>query len=101
MSLKKTTKLYRAFRERPATRARRVAFVVPKAVAVMGFCDAIEYSTTHGRRAKLYRHDFAPGAKPLLCAGPERGQLFLIGGRFRVTGRGIVDLSASGREIED
>lgn len=68
---------------------------------VMGPCDAIEYSTTHGGKAKLYRHDFAPGSKPLLCAGSDKGQLFLIGGRFKVTSRGIVDIDTRGRFIYD
>lgn len=101
MSLKKAARLYRAFREGAPRRVKRVAFKMPSAVMVMGHCDAIEYSTTHGGKAKLYRHDFAPGSKPLLCAGTDKGQLFLIGGRFKVTARGIVDLDARQRLIFD
>lgn len=100
-ALRKASKLYRAFRERPAARARKIEFVAPQALTVMGHVDAIEYSTTHGRRAQPYRHDFAPGSKPLLAADPRTGKLFLIGGRYRVTGRGIVDRDARGRDILD
>lgn len=71
------------------------------ALMVMGHCDCIEYSTTIRGRAKLFRHDFAPGSKPLLCAAPGKGQLYLIGGRFKVTARGIVDLDTKNRLIYD
>jgi hypothetical protein len=49
----------------------------------------------------MYKHKFARGSRPLLCAGPKAGQLYLIGGRFHVTDRGIVDLTPSGKEIPD
>lgn len=98
MSASRASRLYRAFRERKPTRARK--FDLPKAYAVLGTVDAIEYTTTHGQKAKLYRHDFAPGSKPLMGAAPGKGFIVLIG-RFRATVRGIVDLTARGREIED
>ena len=67
----------------------------------MGYCEAILYSTTHAGVAKLYKHKFAKGSRALLCAGPGKSQLYLIGGRFHVTDRGIVDLTPSGKEIPD
>lgn len=93
--------LFRDFRERDATRAKVVDFNIPSAVAVMGPVEFIGYRTTHGRKAVLYRHDFAPGSRPQLCAGPDENELYLIGGRYRVTDRGIVDLDANGEEIDD
>lgn len=93
--------LFRDFREREPTRAKHVDFIIPEAVMVMGHCEFIGYRTTHGRSAKLYKHDFAPGSRPLLCAGAADNELFLIGGRFHVTERGIVDLDARGAEIDD
>jgi hypothetical protein len=101
MSVKRAAKLYEDFRERPARRARSVRLKLPRAVMVMGYCDAIQYRTTHGGKSVRYKHTFAPGSKPLLCAGPGRNQLFLIGGRYHVTERGIVDLTPRGRELED
>ena len=102
MSVRKAAGLYKAFRERAPKTARRVTIELPKAVMVMGHVDFIGYTTTHGNaRAVHYKHKFARGSRPLLCAGPGKGELFLIGGRYHVTERGIVDLTPRGREIED
>ncbi len=101
MTVRKAKKLYEKFREAPARRARVGNVKLPRAVAVMGYLEVVGYSTTHGGKAKMYKHTFAKGSRPLLCAGPGKNQLFLIGGRFHVTDRGIVDLTPKGREIED
>lgn len=97
----KARKLFKDFREREPGRVKKVEFEIPSAVAVMGQVEFIGYRTTHGKRGVLYTHDFAPGSRPLLCAGTEVGQLFLLQGRFHVTDRGIVDLDARGDEIDD
>lgn len=94
-------KLHTDFREAPVTRAMKTRIVVPKALTVMGHLEFVGYRTTHGRKAQTYKHTFAPGSRPLLCAGPRRNQLFLVGGRYHVTDRGIVDLDAHGHEIDD
>jgi hypothetical protein len=102
MSVKRAAKLYKAFRERTPRVAKEVRIKLPRAVAVMGYADFIGYTTTHrGGKALRYKHSWAKGSKPLLCAGPGKNQLFLIGGGFHVTERGIVDLTPRGREIED
>lgn len=99
--LKRAARLFSRFREAPPRRARTVRVKLPSAVAVIGHVTAIEYDTTHKGKSHLYRHDFAPGSRPLLCAGTKDGQLYLIEGRYHVTDRGIVDLDAQGNEIED
>lgn len=95
-------KLYRSFRERNPTRVRKLTVPpLPRAVAVLGHLSAVEYDTSHGTgsgSARGYRHVFAAGSRPLLASDGKR--LFILRGRFRVTGRGIVDLSATGRERE-
>lgn len=101
MSIKKAAKLYEDFREATPRRARKVTVKLPKAVMVMGYLEFVGYSTTHGRQARLYKHKFAKGSRALLCAGPGKNQLFIIGGRFHVTDRGIVDLTSYGKEIDD
>jgi len=95
--LRSSARLWRAFRESPPRRARVVDFDVPKSLTVMGRATALEYTTTHGRKVQLYRHDFAAGSRPLFCAAPD-GRIFLVGGSFRVTGRGIVDTHRDGRQ---
>jgi hypothetical protein len=89
--------LWRDFREEPVGRTRRVSVEWPKVLMVMGIAEAIAYRTTHRGKVTPYLHEFAPGSKPLLCAGTKRGQLYLIGTRFKVDAHGIVDLDASGR----
>jgi hypothetical protein len=95
----RAVKLFRDFREEAPGRARTVRVERPRAVAVMGSCEFIGYVTTHGGRSHLYIHEFAPGSRPLMTAGAKRNQLVLVGGRYRVTERGIVDLDARGRAV--
>lgn len=97
--LNKAGRLYRAFREAPVERVRRIWVTIPKAVAVMGQLEFVGYMTTHRGRTALYIHEFAPGSRPLLCAGTGHGQLYLLKGRFKVTGRGITDVDARGRTV--
>jgi len=78
---------------------KRVPYSVPKAVAVIGDVEFIGYVTTHRGRTHLYIHEFAPGSRPRMAAGTGRGQLYLVGGRYRVTSRGIVDVDSRGRAI--
>lgn len=97
--LQNATSLYESFREETPKRARKIRIRVPKAVAVMGHAEFIGYVTTHHGEVTLYIHEFAPGSRPLLCANKGRGELFLVAGRFTVTGRGITDLDAQGRVV--
>lgn len=98
--VEKATQLFREFREEPPKRGRVVEFEMPKVVMIMGNVKAIEYDTTRGRKLELYRHDFAAGSRPLLCADAKNGQLFIVEGRYHVTERGIVDLSSDGKELD-
>jgi hypothetical protein len=93
--------LFRDFREEAPGRIVTLDVDIPTALAVMGRLEYVGYRTTHGRRSKLYKHEFAPGSRPLLCAGPTDNQLYILQGSFRVTDRGIVDLDRRGREIDD
>lgn len=97
--LKKAARLYKEFREETPRRGRRLEFDVPKALMIMGNIRAVSYDTTRRGKTELYKHDFAVGSRPLLCAAPD-GRLFIIEGRYHVTPRGIVDLDANGKELE-
>lgn len=110
---KRTIAIYEGFREKRAQNKVAVVKVnVPTIVAIVGHVEAIEtngdghvtsvdYRTTHGRKLTLYRHDFTQGSRPLLCVSPDGRQLWLLGGRYRFTRRGIVDRDAMDREIEN
>jgi hypothetical protein len=93
--------LFRDFREKSPGRIIRLDVDIPTALAVMGRLEFVGYRTTHGRKSVLYTHEFAPGSRPLLCAGSRDNQLFILDGSFRVTERGIVDLNRKGQEIDD
>jgi hypothetical protein len=89
--------LWQEFREARPGRSKRIPIQWPKVLMVMGIVRRIDYDTTHGGKFAAYKHFFAAGSRPLLCAGKRPGQLFLIGHNFKVTRRGIVDLDREGR----
>lgn len=62
----------------------------------LGYLRAVAYDTTQAFTARGYDHTWHPGSRPLLCTDGKR--LYIVGGRFRVTSRGIVDLDSRGRE---
>lgn len=95
-------KLHEQFREATPQRAIRKNVRIPKTLMQMGTVEYIGYRTTHSKSKVVhYHHDFAPGSRPMLCAGPGKNELFLLDGRYHVTDRGIVDLNAQGEEIDD
>lgn len=106
-AVKWAVNLYKKFREEPARRVGVMRAELPEVLMVMGRVSAIEYETTHQndagtkRIAQGYRHTFAEGSRPLLCCAPGKNGIFVVGGRYHITERGIVDLDAKGHEIED
>ena len=103
--VKKAMKLYEEFREAKPKRGRTIEIEMPKVLMVMGNVRFIGYDTTRKGKTELYKHDFAAGSRPLLCADGASGQLFIVGGRYHVTAggdlAGIVDIDARGKEIDD
>lgn len=99
-SVQEAKNLFRDFRDMEPGGVGAISIQLPRAVIEMGHCVEIAYSVVRNGKKEYYRHQFAAGSQPVLVAGPKRGDLYLIGGRFRVTGRGIVDLDAHGEEIE-
>lgn len=66
------------------------------AVAMIGECDGVLYTTVRDGKTERYIHEFEEADKPLLCVTPDGRQLLLVGGRYRFTERGIVDKSWQG-----
>jgi len=91
--------LFVGFREKQPKKVKVVNVTIPSAVMVVGHVDAIDYTTTHGRKTVAYRHEFADGSRPLLCASSDGRQLLLLGGRFEFEARGIVDIDEKGKKI--
>ena len=83
--VQKAVKLYKNFREATPKRGRTIEFEMPKVLMVMGNVRFIGYDTTRRGKTELYKHNFAPGSRPLLCADGKTGQLFIVEGRYHVT----------------
>lgn len=101
MSIERARRLYRSLRDREPRRIKRIRTApMPRAVAVMGYLAKVEYDTTQlldGKYQAVRRfHTFAAASRAMLCSDGKR--LFIVGGRFRVTSRGIVDIRPNGRE---
>jgi hypothetical protein len=84
----RAARLYMDFHERPAKRVRLVP--VRRSIVAMqiGRLDAVLYSSDHGVR---YQHTFKGRSRPHLVASHDGRALAIVGGRFRMTARGIVD----------
>lgn len=65
---------------------------IPKVAAVIGTLDFVGYTTVRDGQREKYIHKFRASDKPLLCASPD-GKVFLLGGNYDFTERGIVDKS--------
>lgn len=66
---------------------------LPKSVAVIGPCDAVQYTTIRDGVTEKYIHKFRANDRPLLCVSPDGRQLLFVGGDYVFTERGIVDRS--------
>lgn len=64
---------------------------IPKAVVAIGQIDGIMYSTVRDGVAEKYIHRFRKNSRPLLTAAPDGKQLYVIGGSYNFTDRGIED----------
>lgn len=90
-TLAEAAKLFEGFRERDMGSIETRGLLIPDAVVEVGKFHAFEYFTTHGKRRELYRHEFERSARPDFLVSPDGRQIFVLGGSFRFTKRGIVD----------
>lgn len=64
---------------------------MPDAVLVVGEIDGIMYSTVRDGVHEKYVHQFKKSSRPLFAVSPDGKQLFMLGGAYTFTERGIVD----------
>lgn len=68
----------------------RIPDLPPVGVAI-GEVDGILYTTVRDGKTEKYIHKFHKQDKPLFVVSPDGKSLFMIGGCYRFTERGIVD----------
>ena len=62
-------------------------------IAMLAFGEllAVEYETERDGKVERYRHAFRKRSRPLLAARHDVKRIYIVGGRYRFTDRGIVD----------
>lgn len=64
---------------------------VPDVMSVIGEIDGVMYTTVRDGEVEKYIHEFKKNCRPLFCVSPDGKQIFMIGGSYDFTERGIVD----------
>ncbi len=91
-AVRKAATLYSEFTGHDDPRLTKILIPsMPKAVLAVGQIDGILYSTVRDGVPEKYIHRFKKNCRPLLGASPDGKQLYMIGGSFTFTDRGIVD----------
>lgn len=91
-ALRQAVKLYRDFRgEEPRGFVKVKMPALPTAMLTVGECLGIMYRTRRDGKVEDYLHRFAKKARPTLAVSSDGLQLFLLGGAYSVTDRGIED----------
>lgn len=63
----------------------------PKVLMMLGECSGVMYETDRDGERETYLHRFKKSSRPALCVTPDGKTLYLIGGVYQVTDRGIED----------
>lgn len=63
----------------------------PRAGMIIGTLDGVLYTAVRDGEEESYIHEFSGDSKPLLVAGSDGETLFIVGGEYEFTERGIVD----------
>lgn len=77
--------------ERPSSVSKVRMPEPPRVMLTLGDCIGIMYRTHRGGRTDNYLHRFKKSARPTLAVSSDGRTLYLLGGEYRVTDRGIED----------
>jgi len=85
-------RLFRAFRvDEPDALESVLAEPLPEVGVLIGTLDTVEYTTVRGGKVEHYRHEFAEKSRPMLVSSETGSAIFIVGGDYKFTARGIVD----------
>lgn len=89
--IRKGAALYATFRGVAPARVRMVRHhrLMPPVVAELGELVGLIYRSDKGRPGRPSTYIHLMEEPPVLASNPSGSQLYLIGGNYRVTGRGI------------
>lgn len=91
-AVRKAAALYTEFTGHDDPRLTKIAIPsIPQAALAIGEVDGIMYSTVRDGVPEKYVHKFKRSSRPLMISSPDGKQLYLIGGSYDFTERGIVD----------
>lgn len=65
--------------------------VLPDVMLVVGDIDGVLYTTVRDGKTEKYIHKFKKNCRPLFTVSPDGKQIFMLGGSYDFTERGIVD----------
>lgn len=83
---------FTGFKGEAPAQVSRVSVAAPSRVMLtIGECIGIMYRTSRGGRTDNYLHRFKKSARPTLAVSSDGRSLYLLGGAYRVTDRGIED----------
>lgn len=89
--LKAAAKLYEDFTGDVPQYIEKVYIDLPEVVWLLGELDAVQYTCFRDGVKEHYIHTFKKSSRPLLCVDETGSAIFVVGGRYRVTDRGIED----------
>lgn len=91
-TVQRAAKLHADFTGEPARIVGRVEVPdVDEVLTVVGRCNAIAYTATRDGETAQYQHEFRARSAPTLAVSADGRRLYLIGGAYRFTDRGIED----------
>jgi hypothetical protein len=96
--IRRAAGLYQRFSGHEAEEVGRVNIAPPpRTLVAVGELDGVLYTTVRDGKVEKYIHKFASKDKPVLAVSPDGKRMFVVGGRFTFTERGIVDASDKSR----
>lgn len=84
-------RLYEEFTGMPADEIVSAHLQIPDALTMIGAVRAIAYETVREGMKEKYIHEFRARSRPILAVSPDGSQLFILGGNYQFTDRGITD----------
>ncbi len=92
--IRRAADLYERFSGHEAEIAGRIEVPeIPRVGVCVGEVDGILYTTVRDGVTEKYIHKFKAADRPLFVVAPDGRQLYLVGGGYDFTERGIVDHS--------